>query len=253
MGTLASLDSPQNAQLIMEFLGASDQDLKEAALDALSKMPSAVNIILKAIDEHPGQLRIQDMVRILANHHNRITPERARNRIKKMLELRGKGDKRFELNWEALKQLKPEVLQAEILKLAEDAFKKQDYEAAAANLGLLDRGGLLTSDLRYRLMLATLKISEKSKSRSSRAADPALEHVTRLLAENPRDFRTRVLAEKILTDEDFLYLGFHFSERVNEERRFGADMLRHVVQRWPRRQSAKSAKQKLKLEGHQEN
>ncbi|MCC8179687.1 MAG: hypothetical protein LIP23_02060, partial [Planctomycetes bacterium] len=112
MNKLATLDSPQNAQLIMDFLSASDQDLKDAALEALSRMPSTVNIVLKTIDENPGSLRVQDMIRILSHHRNRITPERARNRIKKMLEMRGKGDKWFELNWEALKQLKPEVLQA---------------------------------------------------------------------------------------------------------------------------------------------
>jgi len=216
-------------------------------------MPSTVNIILKTIDETPQALRVQDMVRILAHHRNRITPERARNRIKKMLEMQGKGDKRFELNWEALKQLKPEVLQAEILKLADKAFAASDYETAALHLSLLDRGGLLTSELRYRLMLAKLKTSAKAKSRSSRAADPALEHAARLLAESPREFKARLMAEKILTDEDYLYLGFHFSERLNEERRFGADLLRHVAHRWPRRQSAKAAKQKLHLEGHQES
>ncbi len=252
MSKLANLDSAANAEMIMEFLSASDQDLKEAALDALSRMPSTVNIVLKAIDENPGALRVQDMVRILSHHRNRITPERARNRIKRMLEMRGKGDKRFELNWEALKQLKPEVLQAEILKLADKAFLAGEFEAAASHLGLLDKGGLLTSDLRYRLMLATLKISEKSRSRSGRAADPALDHASRLLAENPRDFKAKLLAEKILTDEEYLYLGFHFSERLNEERRFGADLLRHVANRWPRRQSAKAARQKLQLEGHQE-
>ena len=252
MSKLASLDSAANAELIMEFLPASDQSLKEAALAALSRMPSTVNIILKTIDDNPGVLRVQDMVRILAQHRNRITPERARNRIKKMLELHGKGDKRFELNWEALKQLKPEVLQAEILRIADKAFTSRNFESAATHLGFLDKGELLNPELRYQLMLATLKISGKSRSRSSRAADPALEHATRILAENPREFKSRILTEKILTDEDYLYLGFHFSERLNEERRFGADLLRYVASRWPSRQSAKAARQKLRLEGHQE-
>jgi hypothetical protein len=193
------------------------------------------------------------MVRILAHHKNRITPERARNRIKKMLEQRTAGDsKRFELNWESLKQLKPDVLQAEILKLADKAFADGDFAGASAHLTLLDKGGLLTSELRYRLMLAALKTSEKSRSRSARAADASLEHAARLLAEDPKAFKTKLLSEKILDDEDYLYLGFHFSERLNEERRFGADLLRHVSHKWPRRQSAKAAKQKLQLEGHGE-
>lgn len=249
IGKLASLDSPANAQLILEFLSASDQALKEAAVEALSRMPSAVNIILKAVDETPGQIRTQDMVRVLANHPNRITPERARNRVKKMLEMNSRGDRYFETHWEALKSLRPDILQTEILKIADAAFGASEFALAKANLELLDRGGLLTPELRYRLMLASLKTSEKSRARSGRASDPAIEHAATLLAENPREFKQKLLSEKILTDEDYFYLGYHFSERLNEERRFGADLLRHVLARWPRRQSAKAAKQKLQIEG----
>ncbi len=249
IGKLAGLDSPNNAQLILEFLTASEQDLKEAAIEALSRMSSAVNIILKDIDENPGHIRSQDLMRILSNHHNRITPERARNRVKKMLEMRSRGDRHFELHWDALKSLRPDILQAEILKIADSAFDNSDYAKAKTNLELLDSGGLLTPSFRYRLMLASLKTSDKSRSRGSRASDPALEHAAKLLAENPKEFKQRLLAEKILTDEDFYYLGYHFSEKLNEERRFGADLLRHVLTRWPRRQTAKAAKQKLQVEG----
>jgi hypothetical protein len=251
IGKLAALDSLENAQLILNFVPASDQNLKDAALEALSRMSSAVNIVLKAIDENSGQIRVHDIVQILGSHRNRITTERARNRVRKMLEMKEKGDKRFESAWEALKQLRPDILQAEVLKRADAAFAASDYRGAAANLGLLEKGGLLDASLRYRMMLVTLKISDKSRSRGNRAADPALEHAAALLADNAREFKAKILAEDILTDEDFLYLGFHFSERINEERRFGADLLRHVVNRWPRRHSAVQARQKLQLEGHQ--
>ncbi len=249
IGKLAHLDSPANAQLIMEFLPASDQALKEAAIEALSQMTSTVNIVLKTIDENPSQIRNQDMIRILSSHPNRITPERARNRVKKMLDMRSHTDRNFELHWDALKSLRPDILQTEILKITDSAFDKGEYKKAKDNLDLLDRGGLLTPELRYKLMLASLKTSEKSRSRSSRASDPALEHASKLLAENPKDFKQKLMSEKILNDEDYFYLGFHFSERLNEERRFGADLLRHVIARWPRRHTAKSAKQKLQIEG----
>jgi HEAT repeat protein len=249
---LAGLDSPANAERLLSFLAVSDQNLKEAALESLARMPSAVNVILKAIDDGLPALRGPDAIRILAGRRNAISAERARNRVRRLLEMRDRGDRRFELNWEALKQIKPDVLQSEILKLAEAAFAGRDYQAAVVNLGLLEKGGLLNSDLRYKLMLAALKISRKSRSRGSRASDPALEHAAGLLAEDPRTLKSRLLAEKILTDEDFLYLGFHFSERLNEERRFGADLLRHLASRWPRRHSAALARQKLHLEGHQE-
>jgi hypothetical protein len=251
MDKLAALDSPENAQLILDFIPAGVQDLKEAALAALARMPSSVNIILKAIDDNSVALRIQDLAKILGCHRNGITAERARNRIRRMLEQRDGNDKRFDLNWEAIRQLKPDLLRAEMLKLADAAFAESNYREAAFNLGLLGKGGLLNPELRYKLMLASLKISGKSRSRGNRASDPALEYAAGLLAGNPREFKSRLLAEDILTDEDFLYLGFHFSERLNEERRFGADLLRHLIAHWPRRRSAALARQKLSLEGHQ--
>lgn len=251
MDKLASLDSQANAELIMEFLSASEQDLQEAALSALARMPSTINIVIKTIDEQPGSLRVQDLSRILPNHRGKISPDRARTRVRRMLDLRAKGDQRgFELNWEVLRQLKPEILQSEFLKLATAAFGKGDWQSAADSLGLLEQSDLLTNESRYTLMLASLKSSSKSRSRASRTADPALSQASMLLTADAKTFKKRLLAEKILTDEDYLYLGFHFSERLNEERRFGADILRYVVSRWPRRQSAKAAKQKLELEGH---
>jgi hypothetical protein len=45
------------------------------------------------------------------------------------------------------------------------------------------------------------------------------------------------------------YLGFHFIERMKEERDFGADVLRLLIRRSPKTKLAKDAKNKLRSQG----
>lgn len=249
--TLSQLDSPVNAQLILDFLHHADAQPRDAALAALRIMPSAVPVLLKALDAAAaGGGGGMEVVRLLEAHAGRLAPERARSLIKRLLTLHKARDHHYEWYLNALKFLRPDVLQSELSRLAEQAYAAGDYATASAQLQLLDAADLLVAETRYRLAVARLKASPKDRSRSARQGEVALTQLTVLLTEDPKSLRTRLFAEKALDDADFFYIGYHFSERMNEERRFGADMLRHVVAKWPRRQSAKLAKSKLQVEGH---
>jgi hypothetical protein len=150
----------------------------------------------------------------------------------------------------ALRHLRGDVLQSELVKISEKAAKKKDFATIRDTLKLLDHTELLTSDIRFQLAIAKLKTSKKDRSRAFRLSDYCLEHMAHLLREDPKGFKRKFMAEKSLEAEDFLYVGFHFAERLNEERRFGVDLLRHVVKKWPRSQAGKVAKKKLSVEGH---
>ena len=75
----------------------------------------------------------------------------------------------------------------------------------------------------------------------------AEESVIGALFINPDSFHE---VAHFLEAEDFYYVGFHFSEKLNEERRFGEDILRHLKKKWSRGPIAKLAREKLKIEGH---
>ena len=241
---LARMDSPANAQRLMEFLGGSEATLRDTAAGALATMPSAVPLIIKALDSAAGG-RGAELVRILESHQGRLAPDRARALIKRMLDTPAPEDARRELYLSALRTLRPDILRKELGGMAEEAFGRGDYETVRRLLTPLDEAALLDDAMRYQLTLARLKASKKERDRAFRRSDFSLDHISELLAVDGKGFRQRLFAEPALDDEDFLYLGTHFFELKNEERRFGADLLRHVAARWPRKQSARAARARL--------
>lgn len=247
---ISQLDSITNAEHALHFLGHSDPELRDAAAGALRQMRSAVTVILRHLDDVADRVRAFEMVKILESHDKRIKPDQAREMIKHMLSLYEAGDEHYQLYRIALRHLRGDVLQSELVTIAERARKKKDWERVRDTLKLLDNTEQLTPEIRFQLAVAKLKTSEKDRSRTFRLADYCLEHIAKLLEDDPKGFRRRLLAEKALDADDYLYVGYHFSERLNQERRFGADLLRHVIKKWSRRQAAKDAQEKLRVEGH---
>ncbi len=117
-------------------------------------------------------------------------------------------------------------------------------------LELLQDSPYMTADARFQLMVAKLKTSRKEMARSARQRDVALDLVAELLHEGGKTFTRKLLKESTLDPEDLYYVGYHFSERLNEERRFGTDVLAHVAGKGKRNRTAKEAREKLKIEGH---
>ena len=247
---LSQLNSITNAENVIKFLYHSNVRLRDAASDALRRMPSAVTIILRHLDEVKDRARAFEMVRILESHGNRIKSDKAREMVKHMLELCRSGDEHYQLYRMALRHLRGDVLQKELVKIASRARKKKDFELVRDTLKLLDHTELMTSEIRFMLAVAKLKTSKKKRSRTFRQSDYCLEHIAYLLREDGKGFKKKFLAERGVDADDYLYVGFHFSESLNVERRFGAELLRYVVRKWPRRQAAQVARKKLKVEGH---
>lgn len=247
---LGQIDNKTNAEQVLDFLSRPEVAIRDAAAETLRLMPSAVHAILKRLDSVPDPNRASELVKILESHANRIKPDKAREMAQRMFELHAQGDEHYQLYRTALRHLRADVLLAEVRSRAEKAHQRKDFAGVRDGLKLLDHTELLDSELLFQLTIAKLKTSRKDRSRSSRQSDYCLEHISTLLHEDPKGFKRRFLAERCLDDEDFLYVGFHFSERLNQERRFGADILRYVIKKWPRRQTAQVARQKLQVEGH---
>ncbi len=247
---LGQIDNKTNAEQVLDFLSRPEVAIRDAAAETLRSMPSAVHAILKRLDSVPDPNRASELVKILESHANRIKPDKAREMAQRMFELHAQGDEHYQLYRSALRHLRSDVLLAEVRSRAEKARQRKDFAGVRDCLKLLDHTELLDSELLFQLTIAKLKTSRKDRSRSFRQSDYCLEHISTLLHEDPKGFKRRFLAERFLDDEDLLYVGFHFSERLNQERRFGADILRYVIKKWSRRQTAQVARQKLQVEGH---
>ncbi len=247
---LSQLDSITNATSILELLHSPEVKLRESASEALRTMPSAVNVILRCIDEVTNKKEAFEMVRILENHGNRIKPDKAREMIAHMLELYESGDDHYQLYRMALRHLRGDVLQEELCEIATKERKNKNWDKVRDTLKLLDHTDLLTPDIRFRLATAKLKTSKKDISRSFRLSDYCLEHISIMLADDAKGFRKKLLAEKVLDPDDLYYVGYHFSEQQNAERRFGIELLTHIASKHAKTEAGKQAKKKLKVEGH---
>ncbi len=251
VNALGSLDSITNAEALLELLGARNMKLRAAASEGLRRMPSAVVVILRHIDQVKNKSEAFEMVSILESHDNRIKSDKAKEMISRMLELYFEGDEHYQLYKMALIHLRGDVLQQELVDAAEKAKEEKQWEKVRDTLKILDHTNLLTSEIRYTLAAAKLKTSKKDTARSFRQSDYCLEHFLQLLKEKgAKDLKIDLLSDKTLDMEDLYYIGFHFAEQQNEERRFGIEMLKSLATKKKNKEVQKLAKDKLKLEGH---
>ncbi len=248
---LGSLDSITNAEALLGLLGEKNMKLRAAASEVLRKMPSAVVVILRHIDQVKNKSEAFEMVSILESHDNRIKSDKAKEMIDRMLELYFKGDEHYQLYKTALIHLRGDILQKELVAVADSAREAKDWEKVRDTLKILDHTDLLTSEIRYILATAKLKTSKKDIARSFRQSDYCLDHFLQLLKEQGAKLLKRdLVADKCLLVEDLYYIGYHFSEQHNEERRFGLEILRFIATKKKNKKVQQLAKDKLKLEGH---
>lgn len=247
---LGDIDTMANAREILGYLNHGDLALREAARSALRKMSSAVELILRELDADASPAMARSMIEVLKQYEGRLKAEVLKTLADRMCDAFDAGKDKYQHYMQALLHLRPELFVATVKGKVEAARKKKQFESERDYLKLLDGTEFMTSELRYRLAAVKLKTSKKELSRTARTDDLAMQLITRLLSEDHKAFVRKFLADKFFDAEDLFYIGFHFSERLNEERRFGADVLRHLVKRFPRGEVATAARQKLKIEGH---
>ncbi|MHC4884924.1 MAG: HEAT repeat domain-containing protein [Planctomycetota bacterium] len=251
IGALGSLNTITHARLILPFLTSQDRNLCNAAHAALSDMSSATEVLWHAFYQNDGnKLYVHEVVRILREHRERISSAQIKELQGHLFEYMQADDPRLTLYREAMLVLDGQALRQAVVSRVSAAKKKKDYIRIRDCLRLLKGTEFMNSDLRFTLAIAKLKTSPKEISRTKRMGDYCLELIGMMLDEGGKKFSRKFMSESALDVEDFYYVGFHFSEKLNEERRFGEDLLRHVKKKWPRHAVAKAAKEKLKIEGH---
>jgi hypothetical protein len=127
--------------------------------------------------------------------------------------------------------------------------KKKKYDEAMLYLRTAARDPSIGFPVRLELALCGLKTSAKAADVASRAGDPCLRHFADLLDQDAGLLAKEVEGAKWLDPDDLFYIGFHFTEQSGRGRGFGADVLRLVIKRAPKGETARSAKNKLKLAG----
>jgi len=247
---IGSFDAPYTSQTILPYLHNPSPAIREAAKSALAKSKSAVEILLKAIDDATDTSHAFEFTRILESHPGSVTEELAKKMVKQMIELHDKNDLSYQVKRQALIHIKPEILKEEIISLADLAWKKRNFQRAKELLQLLGPNDLNDKEVQFRFAISLIHTGEHSVAKNARFADPGLDLLAGLLLIMPNEVRKRILEVQLLDPEDMFYIGHHFIEGQNEERRFGADLLRLLAKKYKDKKIGKNAASKLKTEGY---
>jgi hypothetical protein len=125
--------------------------------------------------------------------------------------------------------------------------KAKKWAKAVECLRQVARSEALDSELRYELSVCNIKQSAKDLAPHLRSEDSALRGFQALLQDKNFKLFDQLKKEKVLDAADFYYVGFHFSEGLGGELKFGRKLLEHVVKRWPKTKEGKAARNKIKL------
>jgi hypothetical protein len=246
---LAGKDSPQLAEALLRQLQHPDAGLRKEARTRLAQTEHGREALARELLEAQTPADAW----MLARAQEPVVHSYSAGIRKKILAeacaYLEAGDRRAEALLYLLQEADAAALREELEVRALAWRKKKAYDMALRYLRLLTRDPACGEALRFETSVCALKVSKQDLAIDSRAADPALQQLARLVHNHDVDPADRLKQAKWLAPEDLFYVGFHFTEGNRQEREFGAQALRLAIQRSPRSKLAKDAKSKLRSAG----
>ncbi|MCB9882648.1 MAG: hypothetical protein H6832_12575 [Planctomycetes bacterium] len=246
LAKLAHYNTAACAKALLPFLDNDDPQVHDLASKALGQNAEAreglVKRFLAARDLQEARRPFDALKAIAAQ----LTAGQCKKLVAQFLKLLGKDDPVRELYRAVLADAPVDQVVPPLLDEARAARNKQDYDVAFRILQALSGSGSLSHEVRYEIALATLLGRAKSVDLSQ--GDPVIGHLCILVREG-FPLVARLKREKNLETDHALYLGQRFVERLNEERKFGFELLNWLIEKRPEAKEAIQAMQKLKVEG----
>ena len=246
---LAQAGNAQTIKLLISHLDSNDPMVRDAAAESLGKLPKAVPDLIKKIESTRESEKGEKIALVLRNHKELFKAERCRKIYLKLDRALIKQDPQVRIYALLLKQVNPDFFYLETLKRAKQLKRAKKFEAAKRYLELLATGLFYTDEVRYEMASVLLKLSGKDLNLQARNEDPALNLFSVLARINLSHLLKQVKADRLLDYNDLYYAGFHFSERLFEQKAFGVDVLKLLIKKFPRSKVKTAAKKKLELVG----
>lgn len=246
---LAQAGNAQTIKLLITHLDSNDPMVRDAAAESLAKLPRAVPDLIKKLESTHELDKGEKIALILRNHKEFFKSERCRKIYSKLDRALLKRDEQAKIYALLLKHVNPDFFYAETLKRAKQLRRAKKFEAAKRYLDLLATGLFYTDGVRYEMASVLLKLSKKDLNLQTRNEDPALNLFSALARVNLSNLVKQVKADRLLDGNDLYYVGFHFSERLFEQKAFGIEVLKYLLKKFPRAKVKAAAKKKLQLAG----
>jgi hypothetical protein len=243
-------DNPQVASALLGQLNHPDRSLRENAIARLGRLDSGRKAMAQALLD----AETPDHAWILARAQEPFAAtfetalrKRLLDRACNYLE---RNDRRADALLAVLRAANFATLRDALGERALALRKKKKYEAAMHFLRLLARDPACGTPTRMELAACGLKLSTHDLSTEARAANPCLNQFAAMVHSGQTDQVTAFLRKaKWLDPAELFYLGFHFAEKEREEKEFGGQVLRLVMERAKKSKIGKDARSKLRNEG----
>lgn len=244
---LAATDNPATNKLMMALLASDDQQVSEIAAGALARHKKATKPLLAALAHERHTETAWRLGKILKPHSESIDKATS----KKFAALAARdleaGHPRYEALFYFLRNINPKIVDGVLNDVGLKFKKAKKWGKAVDCYKQLMRSEGFDREQRFELTVCNLKQSSKDIAPNLRAEDHALRGLQALLTDKSFKLFERLKKEKCLDAADVFYAGFHFSEGVGEEQKFGRQLLEYVAKRWPGTKDGKAAKNKIKL------
>jgi HEAT repeat protein len=243
---LAATDNPATNQLLLKMLRGADAQLSEIAAGALARHKGATKRLLAELIREKQPEGAWRLARILKPHSETFDkPTLKKLRALAARELRADSPRQEALLY-LLRHANSHTADTVLREVGLHWKKQRKWARAVACLKQLQRSEAFDDGLRFELAICDLKQSPKDITPHLRAEDYALRGLQPLVANKKFKLLERLKKEKALDATDLFYVGFHFSEGLGDEQRFGRAVLEQVAKRWPGSKEGKAARQKLK-------
>lgn len=242
-------DSRDTIKRLLEHLNSIDFEERRAAQEALAGIPRAYPHVIKEMEAAKDYEAGMRLVSILRAQKDQLGKGDVRSLYEKMEKLWAAGDERLAVYAAALKVIDPDYLVERVLDRVKRLKGAKKFKEAEGLLKLMFQHSLLTDDLKYEFVVVRMRSTPPDLSPLRRKDDEALKLVAELMKRADFQLAKRLKSEKGLGHGELYHIGFHFSERLFEQREFGIGLLKHLVKKSPRGKVGAAARQKLKLVG----
>ncbi len=263
MQALAAQGSSRTLQELIDCMDSPDRSIREEALAALSRAPSATPALCERLITKPGSEAAQETAKALIPQAATI-PHRAMRDLAEYYVQLATGNHRTKAEVEASRgadEKKRAILSvfraANSSELVESVFEnaaklRQKDDAQKAYELLRGVNGLngWSDEHRIEMALAGLSFGPKDLTRAVRNSDlnlHALQEVLFSARKSAKELSRILLKDGSLNKKALYYIGFHFVERMQAEREFGKLLLEHLGE--GRSDEGKLAREKLIIEG----
>ncbi len=249
LGKLAQLNSKVALEKLASQLMSGDSFLYEKAQRVLEQSARGIEYLWKRLDSIVNPEAAEKVGALLASDRARIKTSQMSEMFRKVERHLGQPNDKARIYFTLLRKINPDFAYEATLKRMQAYKTKKAYDKAKSLLDLISGTLLFNSEVKFEYAILLLKTSKKDLSLSFRNQDPALLAFQGLIPHKNFGLVERLKKEKALSPDDVYYLGFHFSEKLFDQKDFGIQVLKYFITKFKKSSQRKNAKKKLELVG----